>query len=137
MFWQHTLASATDLDPWSSWFIFGHDMWWDLGIVVALALAFIPRIGLGLLAGAIMVFIFVPTVAVLVIFGVYLAFEWIARGLLLFYNWLLVDRLGAKPVENIPAVMTLSKTPVAPGMRRGCPELAIDAAPPATTDPSS
>jgi hypothetical protein len=60
----------------------------------------------------------VPTVAVLVIFGVYLALEWIARGLLLFYNWLLVDRLGAKPVENIPAVMTLSKTPVAPGMRR-------------------
>jgi hypothetical protein len=136
MFWQHTLASIIDLDPWSSWFIFGHGRWWDLAIVAALGLAFVPRIGLGLLAGATLIFIFVPTVAVLVIFGLYLALEWIARGLLLLYNWLLVDRLGAAPVENIPAVMTLSKTPVAPGMQRGCPELAVNAAP-ATTDPSS
>jgi hypothetical protein len=119
MFWQHAFAATTDLQPWSSWLVFGHSMGCDLGVVAALAFVFSPRIGLGLLAGATAIFIFVPTVAVLATLLLYLALEKISRSGLSLY-----DGLRAKPVDNVPAVIALSEAmPGPPSIPRGCPEL--------------
>lgn len=138
MFWQHAVAAITGLEPWSSWLFFGHGMGWDFGIVAALGLVFVPRIGLGWLAGVSVVFVFVPTVAVLVVLGSYLALEKIARGGLWLYNRYLAVWFRVDPVDNIPVVMTLSaELPVAAGIPHGCPDHAIEATPPPATPPSS
>ena len=127
MLWQHAFASITDLDPWSPWLVFGYGAAQDLGIVAALGLAFAPRFGVGWLAGATALFVFVPTVATLFFSAIYILLEKIARSLLSFYNRSVAGRFRIEPVDNVPAVMGAAvNNPVPPGVPRGCPELAVD-----------
>jgi hypothetical protein len=124
MFWQHAFAALTDLKPWSSLWLFGAGMGSDLAIVAVLAFLFVPRIGLGLLAGATAMFIFVPTVAVIATTLVYLVVEKLARLGLSAYNRVVSGSFQVDPVANVPVVMALTD-PVAAAadIRRGCPEL--------------
>lgn len=122
MFWQHVLAAATAIEPWSAWLIFGHGMLWDLAVVAGAAIVLAPRLGLGWLAGATAVFICVPTIFVGIVSVAYVVSEKAARSLLSAYNWVTERWFGAEPVNNVPVVMTSSSaTAIRP---RGCPELA-------------
>jgi Protein of unknown function (DUF1353) len=124
LFWQHAVASFTELEPWASWLVFGHGAVEDLGIVVALGLLFAPRFHLGWLAGVTAFFIFLPTVTVLAVTAVYLLLEKIARSWLSFFNRFVAGRFDIEHVDNVPAVMRApSNVPVPAGTPRGCPEL--------------
>jgi hypothetical protein len=124
MFWQHAFAGLIELRPWSSLWLFGRGMGSDLGIVGLLALLFAPRIGLGLLAGATVMFIFIPTVAVIATTVVYLLLEKSARVGLSAYNRVLSGKFHVDPVANVPVVMALTDPVTASAnIRRGCPEL--------------
>jgi Protein of unknown function (DUF1353) len=132
-FWEQALAAFTDFNPWLLAPIFGHGMVFNLAIAAALSLVFVPRIGLGWLAAVTMIFIFVPTVAVLIFTGIYLFLEWIGRGLLALYSSAILfgqsrkvsARLGLEPVDNVPVIMTLSNQTGA-DQPRGCPEVQVD-----------
>lgn len=122
-FWQHAFAAVTELRPWSPWFVFARGPEWDLLIIGVAAIVFVPRIGLGLLAGASVVFVFVPTTAVLLTVGAYLALEALAREGLKLYNRILVPRMNARRVDEARAIMMMS--PELPPEKRGCPQLPI------------
>lgn len=120
-FWQHVVASFTDLSPWQSWLVFGHGLLQDLLVVALASVLFVPRIGLGLLAGGSVLTFFVPTVAVLAWIGLYVVLDVIARGGVWLYNEVVVRLANVQPLENVPVIMSRSDDlPVAPS---GCPEL--------------
>ncbi len=108
--WQHLFAGFTDLNPWSPLLIFGEGMWTDLGIIALASVILVPRVGLGLLAGATALGILPATLAVLVIFGIYLVLETLGRFVLLpLYNFLFARSAAIEAVETVPAVMTGSE----------------------------
>jgi hypothetical protein len=115
-FWQSRFAELGEWEPWS-WLIFGQSWWVDLIIVAAASIVLFPRIGLGLVGGAGVWFIFLPTLFVLITLAAYVILETLVRGGLAAYD-------KARPTEGVtnnPVFLTMDK---APPMRRGCPELA-------------
>lgn len=125
-FWQHFVAARTAIAPWPDVLVFGDGMSRDLVVVAVASFAFIPRIGLGLLAGAALVFLFIPAIAVLAALVVYGLLDGLARGLLWVYN-LAAPFLPFKQVANVPVVMRLNPQP--PAREPGCPELVVEAEP--------
>lgn len=108
-FWQSRFAELGEWKPWS-FLIFGQGWWWDLAIIAAASVIFLPRIWLGLVAGAGVWFIFVATVFVLATLLAYVVLEWLAERV-----W--PRRGDAKK----PVIMSMAEVPQRP---RGCPELA-------------
>ncbi len=130
MLWLDVVAAITSFEAPAPWFLFGHGLARDLAVVAGSSLIFLPRLGLGLLAGACLLLFLVPTLAVLVWIGVYLLLERLARFGLSAYNAALAPRLGADRVENVRAVISLSDDlPSFDSTLRGCPELAASAEP--------
>ncbi len=109
-FWQSRFAELGEWEPWSFLF-FGQTWWFDLVIIAAAASVFFPRLGLGMVAGAGLWFIFVPTVFVLDALVVYVILEWIAGRV-----W------GMRKDVHENAVIMNTAEP--PPRQRGCPELA-------------
>lgn len=128
-FWQQTFAGIGDWEHWS-WWIFGNGRWWDLLIVALAALALFPRVGLGLVAGAAVVFVFVATAFVLVTLVAYVALELVARGGL----WLYAKAPWVGDVATNPAVMSIQTDANRP-LQTACPPLAPDPDPPPIAPP--
>lgn len=106
MIWQHAVAATTSFEP-ASWWFFGGSAASDVRVVALASILLAPRFGLGLLAGAAAVFLFVPTLAVGLFTLLYLMLEKTARTALSVYNWA-ARLLPISAVDNVPAVMTLS-----------------------------
>lgn len=105
LIWQHAIAAVTELDPITWWFY--ESPAWIIGAVLVASVLLAPRFGLGLLAGVAFLYIFLPSVVVGLFTLVYLGAEKLARSILSGYN-ALAGKLPLQPVDNVPAVMTLS-----------------------------
>lgn len=114
-FWQSRFAELGEWEPWS-WLIFGQSWWGDLLIITAASLVLFPRFVLGIVAGAGLWFIFVPTLFVLVTLVAYVVLEWLLKHA--FRGYVSMRPNAELTVNPVRITVDEAKRP-----ERGCPEL--------------